>query len=342
LAVTKKNYNMTFTFFKSSLLLSIFCLLLGCNSQSNTTTAQQKTDSTVVPNMSKDVNASSIKIIASKVDSALIMEDVKYLASDELQGRGSGLLGNQIARKFIAKRFEDLELEKITPEYFQDFKFSRKKDDYFCRNVIGKIEGTEFKNKYIVLTAHYDHLGMRKGEIFNGADDNASGVAATMAAAAYFKKNPPKHSILFVALDAEELGLKGANHFVANSPVPLEEIKLNVNLDMISRNEKNEIYICGTHHYPQLKKELLNIDDASPLNVKLGHDSPDLGHNDWTNSSDHAPFHQKKIPFLYLGVEDHEDYHKPSDTFEKIDKAFLHASSNLVIDIILTFDHNNL
>lgn len=333
---------MKLTFPKSILFLSIFCLFISCNSQNKTTEAHQKTDNVAIPNTSKNINATHPQIKPSKVDSALIMEDVKYLASDELQGRGSGLLGNEIARKFIAKRFEDLGLEKITPDYFQDFEFSRKKDDYFCRNVIGKIEGSEFKNKYIVLTAHYDHLGMRKGEIFNGADDNASGVAATMAAAAYFKKNPPKHSILFVALDAEELGLKGANHFVANSPVPLEEIKLNLNLDMISRNKKNEIYICGTHHYAHLKKALINIDDTSPLHVKFGHDTPNLGHNDWTNSSDHAPFHQKKIPFLYLGVEDHEDYHKPTDTFDKIDKSFLHASSNLVIDIILTFEENGL
>lgn len=315
-------------FFFFAIIISIF---VSCNVSNSATQAEAKTDNTQQP--------SATKISLARLDSTQIMEDVKYLASDELGGRETDTKGGELAQAFIAKRFNDLGLEKYGEDFFQPFSFTTKKGKvYNAKNIVGKIEGSKHKNKYIILTAHYDHLGIKRAKIYNGADDNASGVAAIMAAAKYFKKNPPQHSILFVAFDAEELGLRGAYHFVDQSPIALENMMLNINLDMISRNTKNEIYLCGTYHYPILKEKLATIDEVSDLHVRLGHDSPDLGYNNWTNSSDHAPFHAKKIPFLYMGVEDHEDYHKHTDTFEKIDPAFLYRSSNLLIDLILTFD----
>ena len=296
----------------------------------NQTAASQKSDTTSSP--------SARKLVDSKVDSLEIINDVKYLASDDLEGRGAGTKGADLAAQFIAKRYSTLGLEKFQNDFYQPFSLKLKSKETACKNVVGKITGSKHPNKYIVLTAHYDHLGFHDGKIFNGADDNASGVAAIMAAAKYFKKHPPKHSVIFVALDAEEVGLQGAKYFVKNSPVPLENILLNINLDMISRNTKNEIYICGTHHYPILKENLAQIDQNSSIQVKFGHDTPDLGHNDWTNSSDHAPFHKEKIPFIYLGVEDHEDYHKHTDTFEKIDPSFFFHASNLVVDLVLAFE----
>ena len=306
------------------LLATITFLLSTCNAQTQTAKQQTKSKST--------------KEFSTRIDSTQLLNDVKYLASDELEGRGTGEKGNEMAQGFIINRFEKLGVEKFNADYHQPFSFQKSDKKYLCNNIVGKITGTTKSDEYFVLTAHFDHLGIHDGKIFNGADDNASGVAAILAAAAFFKKNPPEHSILFVAFDAEELGLEGAKYFVENPPVPLEKILLNLNLDMISRNAKNEIYLAGTHHYPALKKELAQIDSQSSINVKFGHDTPDLGYNDWTNSSDHRPFHLKKIPFLYLGVEDHEDYHKHTDTFEKIDPSFFYHSSNLVLDILLAFD----
>ncbi len=307
---------------------SILFYLISCNAQNQS--ASKKSDNNTPPSASK--------LLHAKVDSSQVMADVKYLASDELEGRGTGTKGADLAAQFIAKRFSSLGLEKITNDFYQPFSIKLKSGETECKNVLAKIKGSKHPEKYVVLTAHYDHLGYHDGKIFNGADDNASGVAAIMAAAKYFKKNPPKHSIIFVALDAEEVGLQGAKYFVKNSPVSLDNILMNINLDMISRNAKNEIYICGTHHYPILKESLTNIDQNSKLNVKFGHDTPDLGFNDWTNSSDHAPFHKEKIPFIYLGVEDHEDYHKHTDTFEKIQYSFLFHATNLLIDLVLAFD----
>lgn len=318
---------MKISFCNLSILLFSF-FITSCNVQNQS--ASKKSDSTSAPSASK--------LIDSKVDSAEVMNDVKYLSSNELEGRGVGTNGADLAAKFIAQRYSDLGLEKYNEDFYQPFSLKLRSQETSCKNVVGKITGTKHPEKYIVLTAHYDHLGKRNEKIYNGADDNASGVAAIMAAAKYLKKNPPKHSIIFVALDAEEVGLEGAKYFVKNSPVPLENILLNINLDMISRNTKNEIYICGTHHYPILKESLANIDENSSIQVKFGHDTPNLGHNDWTNSSDHAPFHKEKIPFIYLGVEDHEDYHKHTDTFEKIDPSFLFHSSNLVVDLVLAFE----
>ncbi len=314
---------------KSILFLILFSSILACKTQNQTTT--NNATSTF-----QNIGSKSI----SQVDSTQVLADIKYLASDELKGRRSGEKGNEVAREYIVTRFEKLGLEKFNDTYLQPFSFYKRftKKVYDCNNIIGKITGTKHPEKYIVLTAHYDHVGEKNDKIYNGADDNASGISGILAAAAFYKKNPPKHSIIIIAFDAEELGLEGAKHFVDHSPVAIENILMNVNLDMISRNDKNEIYICGTHHYPILKEKLGDINAKSPLNVLLGHDTPDLGFNDWTNSSDHGPFHKKEIPFIYLGVEDHKDYHKPSDTFENIDPSFLYQSTNLVLEILKSFD----
>lgn len=297
--------------------------------------SQDKTSTKKVTKSSKNIELKS-----SLVDSAQIMADIKFLASDELAGRKSGEKGNEIARQYIVNKFQKIGLEKFDTSYTQPFRFYKRfpKKTYHGQNIIGKITGTEFPEKYLVLTAHYDHIGQKNEKIFNGADDNASGVSALLATAQYFKNNPPKHSIIFVAFDAEELGLEGAKYFVDEPPVELEKLVMNVNLDMISRNKKNEIYICGTYHYPFLKEKLGDINAKTKLNVLFGHDTPNLGFNDWTNASDHGPFHQKKIPFVYLGVEDHEDYHKETDTFERIDPSFLFQSTQLVIKMMEAFD----
>ncbi len=316
-------------FYKTIFILVIFCSLISCKTQNQSTTQNP-------PSISQKKKSST----KNTVDSTQIMADIKHLASNELEGRRSGEKGNDLAREYIVTRFEKLGLEKMDTSFLQDFSFYKRiyKKTYNCNNIIGKIKGTKHPEKYIVLTAHFDHLGKRDEMVFNGADDNASGVSAVLAAAVFFKKNPPKHSILFVAFDAEELGLEGAKYFVDNPPISIDNILMNVNLDMISRNKKNEIYICGTHHYPILKEKLEGINSLSTLNVLFGHDTPNLGYNDWTNSSDHGPFHKKKIPFIYLGVEDHEDYHKQTDTFENIDPSFLYQSTRLVIEILKAFD----
>ncbi len=101
-------------------------------------------------------------------------------------------------------------------------------------------------------------------------------------------------------------------------------------MDMVSRNEKGELYVCGTNHYPGLKQYVSRVADSSALKVLLGHDKPEEGSNEPTNQSDHYEFHKKGIPFLYFGVEDYADYHRASDEFEKIDPRFYYQAVQTV------------
>ncbi len=265
-----------------------------------------------------------------------LMKDVNYLASDQLKGRETGTAGNKMARDYVIARFEDLGIKKIGDAFTSDFNFKRNGIKNKGVNVIGKIDGKV--DSSIIITAHYDHEGVKNGQIYNGADDNASGVAGLLAIAKYFIQNKPNHNLIFVAFDAEEKGLQGARHFVKNMPLDIKKILLNVNMDMISRSDKNEIYVAGTYHYPQYKEILISANSTSNIKLFMGHDSPELGHNDWTTSSDHGPFHKVGIPFLYFGVEDHADYHQPTDDASKINPEFLEGTTNLILDVILKID----
>jgi len=269
-------------------------------------------------------------------DKELIMKDVIYLASDEMEGRNTDTPGNEKARIYLINRFKEVGLKPIKEDYESPFTFEGIMKEYNGVNLIGKIPGK--MDKAIIITAHYDHVGVKKEKIYNGADDNASGVAGLLAMARYFNVNQPNHTLIFVAFDAEELGLQGAKHFVKNLPIPKEDITVNVNMDMISRSDKNEIYAAGTYHYPQFKEILNKVNESSSVKLSLGHDSPNLGHNDWTQSSDHGPFHNAGIPFIYFGVEDHPDYHKPTDVAEKIKPEFLEGTISLILEAIKKID----
>jgi len=267
--------------------------------------------------------------------------DVQYLASDQLEGRKTGTKGSEMAQDYIEERFESAGLGKFGGSYRHYFNHTNERaGEEFTDavNLIGYVEGSEHSDRYIVITAHYDHLGVRDGEIYNGADDNASGTGGLMAAARYFSDNQPLNSLIFIAFDAEEQGLGGAYHFVENPVVPLENIVMNVNMDMISTNFDNELYAVGTYHYPYLKPMIEEVTSDSPVNVLFGFDS-DEWEQDWTMSSDHGPFHQKGIPFVYFGVEDHEHYHSPTDTYENINKDFYMDAVRTIITAIDGLDN---
>lgn len=258
------------------------------------------------------------------VDRQQLLTDLEYLASDELEGRFPGTEGSEMARDYIEDRFSSLGLNMFGDSYRHLFDFTnpRTEEEFTdAVNLIGYVEGTEHPDRYIVVTAHYDHLGVQDGEIYNGADDNASGTGGLMAAARYFTDNAPENSIIFIAFDAEEQGLSGARHFVGNPVIPLDQIVMNVNMDMISNNFENELYAVGTYHYPFLKPLIEEFTEAAPVNVLFGYDSDEWDQN-WTMASDHGPFHQQGIPFVYFGVEDHPHYHEPSDTFENTNPEF--------------------
>lgn len=270
------------------------------------------------------------------VSKKTLLNHLKFLSLDHLQGRKTGQPGNKIARQYLI----DWLLSQGLDVTLQPFSFQRTGTTYNAVNIIATIQGTENPNRYIAVTAHYDHVGVGKtiqnDSIYNGADDNASGTAALMTMASYFSKNKPKNSLMLIALDAEELGLQGAHYFIENKGD--KNILLNLNMDMISRNKAHQIYICGTRYTPSLKTYFNAIPtEAFPIEFILGHDGLD-GKDDWSTQSDHFHFFRNNIPFLYFGVEDHSGYHQPSDEFEFIHPEFFYQTTLFIINTLKDLD----
>ncbi len=268
-----------------------------------------------------------------------VLELAEALSSDELRGRAPGTDGHAKARAMITARMQALGLVAVNGSFEHEFTYGAFTDpetsepatpDKIGLNLMGLIEGSSESDLTMVITAHYDHLGVQKGEIHNGMDDNASGVTGMLAAAEYFSKNQPQHDILFVAFDAEEEGLSGARDFIQAPPRPLESLAFNLNMDMISRGDNGILWASGAAHWPALKPLIETLAAEAPVTVKMGFDEGE-GREDWTLLSDHGPFFRAGIPHLYFGVEDHPDYHAPSDDFERVNQDWYLKSVETVV-----------
>lgn len=272
-------------------------------------------------------------------DSAALILDLKILSADDMGGRKTGTEGNKKARTYIIDHLKKAGVEPFVAGYLQSFSITQTSglvQPGDGVNILGVIPGK--KKETIVISAHYDHLGVRNDAIYNGADDNASGTAALLAMVQYFKKNKPEHRLIFAFFDAEEMGLRGSAYFLNNVDIQKENIVLNINLDMVSRSEKGELYACGGFSYPEVKKKIENLAIPNGIRLAFGHDDPALNRNDWTNQSDHYNFHKKNIPFVYFGVEDHSDYHRSTDDFEKVNPSFYMKSVETILLAIRTLD----
>lgn len=268
-----------------------------------------------------------------------LMRDVEALAHDSMEGRRIGTPGGARAREYLSRALAATGVTRVGDSWTQPFEARRETLALRGANLIGVVRGTARPGRYLVVTAHYDHVGVLRGQVYNGADDNASGTAALLALARAAARRPLAHSVLFVLLDGEEGGLTGARHFVANAPVPLESIVVNVNLDMVGRNDRNELYAAGTSHYPALRPVLDSVASRAPIVLRFGHDRPGIqGEDDWTTQSDHAAFHARGIPFIYFGEEDHPDYHRPTDDAERLMPAFFAGAVATIHDALRALD----
>lgn len=277
--------------------------------------------------------------LSQTIDRSKLLADIKTLSSEKFEGRKTSTGGNKLAGDYISKRFAEIGLSSYQDSFKHSFIFtSRANEAAKGTNLIGYIKGRS--DKVIVISAHYDHLGGKGSQLFYGADDNASGVGAMLAFAQYFSKHNPEHTLIFIAFDAEESGLRGAVSFVQNPTVEKENIVLNVNMDMIAHNDKGELYASGTFKHPELRHVIDGADKNTGIKILFGHDSPDAGKDDWTMQSDQGPFAKENIPFIYFGVEDHKDYHKPTDTFENINKDFYFGASTAILNSIIKLDRN--
>ncbi len=279
---------------------------------------------------------------SSAIDDQALLKRVQILASDEYEGRRVGTEGGIRARDYVSGEFTRLGLDSVGGDgLLHPFVIASSEGDSLQGyNVLGLVEGSAHPDRYIVLSAHYDHLGVRAGEIFNGADDNASGTSAIIAIAEILKRRRPRHSVIVSALDAEEGGLRGARAFVQDPPVPLEQIVLNINLDMVSRSSARELYAAGTYHYPSLREIIEPLAGRDDVKLLFGHDRPEMGSDDWTSASDHGPFHAVGIPFVYFGVEDHAGYHNPSDDYADITHDFYVDATELILEAVRLLDRS--
>lgn len=278
-------------------------------------------------------------------DGPAMLRLTETLSSDALNGRATGTPGNAAARGFLLKRFETLGLRKWSDDYSRPFTIIPDEETPGGPtegiNLVGWIAGeTPGAGPAIIITAHYDHIGVIDGEIHNGADDNASGSAALIAIAEHFTNSPPRHDLVIAALDAEEIGLLGARDLVRRPPIAAGRVALNINLDMVSRSKAGELYAAGAYHTPALKPLIADVAARAPVTLLMGHDRPEDGAGDWTLQSDHGPFHQAGIPFLYLGVEDHPGYHSPSDDYDKITRDFFLRSTDTIISLVRVADEH--
>jgi len=276
------------------------------------------------------------------VDSAMLLADLHALAADSMQGRATGTEGNAMARRYIVSAFQRSGVQPFGDSFEHPFTFTNRRDSSQVNgvNVIGWVAG-ETSDKVILVVAHYDHVGVRNGQVYNGADDNASGTAALLAMIQHFAYAMPQHTIVFAALDAEEMGLQGARAFLNDPPFDPAAIAVVVNMDMISRSESNELYVAGTSHYPQLGQFVDSVAAQTSISLLKGHDTPNpTQRDDWTNQSDHGVFHAAGIPFLYFGVEDHPGYHQPTDDASEITPAFYIRAASAVIMAVEVLDRN--
>lgn len=251
-----------------------------------------------------------------ELDAARMLQDLSVLAHDSMAGRATGTPGAGRARGFLVASMQSAGIAPAYERMLRPFDSPNGQGE----NVVGIIPGHSTTEEHVlVLTAHYDHLGIRDGEVFNGADDNASGVAALLEIGRQLVATPLEHTVLLAFVDAEEIGLRGSRALVMDPPVPFERIALNVNLDMVARTD-GLLWAGGAYHTPALRPVLEALAAGAPLTLRLGHDRPGAPEgDDWTTSSDHGPFHAVGVPYVYFGVEDHPDYHTSTDDFERID-----------------------
>lgn len=279
------------------------------------------------------------------IDSRVLLNDLKTLSADDMQGRQIGTPGGARAREYVVSRLQADGVPPIGDSYMAPFTFVAGRGDQAATrsgvNILARVEGTRRPSQYLVVSAHYDHVGVRNGVVFNGADDNASGTAGLLAMAKYFKDHRPQHSIIFAAFDGEEAGLRGSRAFVTTPPVDRDAIAINVNMDMIGRDPDNTLFAVGTYLNPFLKPYLNRVAAAAPIKLLMGHDDPtQKAVEDWTRDSDHYAFQQAGIPAVYLGDEDFDQHHKATDDYETMTFDFFVGAVETCIAVVKEFDGN--
>ncbi|MCL1665638.1 M28 family metallopeptidase [Elizabethkingia ursingii] len=292
------------------------------------------------------VYESSLKSISTEN----LKRDLYIIASDEMQGRDTGSPGQKKAGEYMINQYKKNGIghppsmssyyQKVPSEYM-----SKRKKINDSENILAYIEGSEKPNEIIVVSAHYDHVGMNNGQIYNGADDDGSGTVGVMAIAEAFHKakkagHGPKRSILFLHVTGEEKGLFGSSYYSDNPIFPLANTVADLNIDMIGRvdplhkDNPNFVYVVGSEMLSSQLKEAVEKANKATHNLYLDYKYDDPKDPDRIYyRSDHYNFAKHNIPIAFFFDGIHEDYHKPTDTPDKIDYPLLMKRTQLVFTI---------
>ncbi|HFK5529299.1 TPA: M28 family metallopeptidase [Elizabethkingia anophelis] len=292
------------------------------------------------------VYESSLKSISAEN----LKRDLYIIASDEMQGRDTGSPGQKKAGEYMINQYKKNGIghppsmssyyQKVPSEYM-----SKRKKINDSENILAYIEGSEKPNEIIVVSAHYDHVGMNNGQIYNGADDDGSGTVGVMAIAEAFHKakkagHGPKRSILFLHVTGEEKGLFGSSYYSDNPIFPLANTVADLNIDMIGRvdplhkDNPNFVYVVGSEMLSSQLKETVEKANKATHNLYLDYKYDDPKDPDRIYyRSDHYNFAKHNIPIAFFFDGIHEDYHKPTDTPDKIDYPLLMKRTQLVFAI---------
>lgn len=258
---------------------------------------------------------------------------VYRMASPEFLGRRGP--GAARAARHLAEAFAHLGLPPAFGDsYYQSIPWlvgdgRRRPDSFVGRNVGALLPGSDpnLKDEWILLGAHYDHLGKEGDKLFPGADDNASGVAMLLEVAERLALSPekPRRSVLFVAFDQEESGLLGSTHFAGHPPRDFQKLKAALTADMLGRSMANVmdeyVFALGSESSPRLCRLVKEVTPENGLKVGC------LGADIIGTRSDYGPFRDRRVPFLFFSTGQHPDYHQPSDLPERLDYAKLRTIS---------------
>ena len=274
----------------------------------------------------------AVRAALNTITSAELGHHVDVLAADAFEGREAGSRGGRAAGGYLVQLLEENHIQPAGEDggFFQSF-------DGGYRNILGMIPGRDpqLQREFIVIGAHYDHVGFGTprnsfgptGAIHNGADDNASGTAGVLEVLQAFTMLPeaPRRSILFAFWDGEEKGLLGSKHWTAFPTVPLKQVVVAFNADMIGRLKDNRVEVFGSRSAAGLHKLIAsnNADFGLQLDF-MWHVNPD---------SDHFSFFEQNIPFVMLHTGLHDNYHRPSDDAELVDRQGMQAVSQLMFRV---------
>jgi hypothetical protein len=293
-------------------------------------------------------NAAPVASAPARPDAHRIQRDIVYLADDRLEGRGTGTAGNDSAAAWIARRDAALGLRALHVDtsrtecragaipascrtYLQRFvargpelAHSGRPDGVATQNVVALVPGREpaLAGQYVVLGAHFDHLGRSTigamdpeagNAIRNGADDNASGTAAVLELARLLAAHPARRSVVIVHFSGEELGLLGSQWFVEHPPVPLDSVDAMINFDMVGRLKNDRLIVYGVNTATEMPAIVQGANIAPAFDLKA------VG--DGYGPSDQSSFYAKGIPVLHFFTDLHEDYHRATDDADKIDSV---------------------